>query len=347
MKKKLEIQTIIVLLCVVGILVATVMIQIMKDSLGVWSERAELHFTTQDLLGLGPRSGVQCAGVTIGHIRKVTPSIGADGTAHFTIVAGVKREFDEWKFTPLGVVRVGVVASAIAPSSIVLQLSTTSDAVQSRRPKDGPPPVLRLAKERKENDLADVAAQYRKLGDQIDQTIRQFTDPQNGRGKSVMQELAESLPAASASLLQFEEMTLTLNGQSRSKETDPTKRPPMERLLLNLDKTTGNLASATANLDKSVGEGGKIDQTLKTLDESLLRLQKLTEEMTTTIANVNLKLDTSLRKVNGLLDETTGTMSSLHTKVDGLGDTFVGRMLIKKKEPIATPPPAKTARKSR
>jgi hypothetical protein len=66
---------------------------------------------------------------------------------------------------------------------------------------------------------------------------------------------------------------------------------------------------------------------------------------------VNLKVDTSLKKVNGLLDETTGTMTSLHGKVEGFGDTFVGRMLIKsdKKPGVAdiTPIPVKPARKPR
>jgi hypothetical protein len=40
-------------------------------------------------------------------------------------------------------------------------------------------------------------------------------------------------------------------------------------------------------------------------------------------------------------------MSSLHGKVDGLGDTFVGRILIAKPEKKATPAPAKVQKASR
>ena len=347
MKKKLEVQTIIVLLIVLGIAGSWIGIQISKDSLGVWSEGAELHFTTQDLLGLGPRSALQCAGGTVGHVRKVTPSLGPDGAPHFVIVAGVKREFAAWKFAPLGIVKVSVVPSALAPSAINLELSTAPDAAQPRLPKDGTPPVLKLEKDDKsKNELADVAKQYRDLGARIDDTIRHFTDPKNGRQKSVMQELAESLPAASSALLKFDDVIASLGGQSRSTETDPAKRPPLDRLLLNLDGTTSNLKNMTASLDKTAGEDGKLDHTLTTLTTSLLRLQTLTDEMAKTVTNLNLKVDTSLRKVNGLLDETTGTMSTLHRKVEGLGDTFVGRMLIKKKEPAPTPAPQKTGRKS-
>lgn len=347
MKKKLEIQTIIVLLCVLAIAGAWIGIQVAKDSLGLWSEKAELHFTTSDLLGLGPRSAVQSAGVVIGHVRRVTPEIGPDGAAHFTLVAGVRREFAAWKFAPLGIVKLGVVQSAIAPSTINLDLAQTPDAVQARPPKEGPPPVLRLEKEKSKNDLADLTEQYRKLGDQIDRTIRQFTDPQGGRPKSVMQELAEAIPAAASSLREFEGVAMSVSGRSQSTETDPAKRPPVERLLLNLDATTGNLKSMTASLEMNVGEGGKLDRTLDTLQASLLRLQTLTDEMTKTVTNLNLKVDGSLRKVNGLLDETTSTMTTLHSKVEGLGGTFVGRMLISEKKGKSTPAPVKPARKTR
>ncbi|MEO6740016.1 MAG: hypothetical protein ABIP20_07180 [Chthoniobacteraceae bacterium] len=347
MKKKLELQLIIVLLCVLAIAGSWIGIQIAKDSLGVWSEAAELRFTTGDLLGLGPRSALICAGGTVGHVRKVTSGIAKDGRPHFDIVAGVKREFAGWKFVPLGEVKLGVVQSVLSPSSIHLTISNASDAVQPLKPSVGTTPVLKLEKEKSKNDIADITDQYRKLGDKIESTIRQFTDPKNGRKISVMEELSDAIPAASLALLNFEEVIASLNGKSHSTETDSAKRPPIDRLLLNLDSTTGNLKGMTASLEKTVGEGGKLDDTLTTLHASLKRLQGLTDEMTRTVTNLNLKVDTSMRKMNGLLDETTGTMSTLHGKVEGLGNTFVGRMLIKDKKPSAKPAPTTGTRKSR
>jgi ABC-type transporter Mla subunit MlaD len=344
MKKKLEIQTIIVLICVLAIAGAWIGIQITKDSLGVWSEAAELQFTSKDLLGLAPRSELRCAGASVGHVRRITPAIGPDGAAQFTLIAGVKKDYAAWKFAPVGIVKAGVVQSALAPSSITLELSAAPGAVQARLPKEGSPPVLPLEKEKSKNEIADVVEQYRKLGDQIDHTIRQFTEPQNGRSQSVMQELAEAIPAAASSMRQLEGVTASLNGQSLSKETDPAKRPPVEKLLANLDSTTANLRAMTASLEQKAGDNGKIDQTLKTLDSSLLRLQGLTDQMTKTVTNLNARVDTSILKVNGLLDETTGTMSALHNKVDGFGNTMVGRMLIAKPE---KPAPAPARKKDR
>lgn len=307
MKKKLELQTIIVLVCVLAIAGAWIGIQVTRDSLGIWSESAEIHFTTNDLLGLGPRSELRCAGALVGHVRKVTPSIGPDGRAQFYLVSGIKNDFAAWRFAPVGIVKAGVVQSALAPSSIVLELSPAPDAIIASTPKDGTPPTLPLEKEKPKNDMNAIVDQYVKLGNQIDTTIRQFTEPQNGRPKSVMQELAESLPAVAGSLQNVENLTTTLKVQ--------------------------------------VSEDGKIDQTLTALNASLARLQTLTDELTKTVGTVNTKADTSLKKVDGLLDETTRTVAALHNKMDGFGGTFVGRMLVGKSSPTPTPSP--TPKKAR
>jgi len=158
-----------------------------------------------------------------------------------------------------------------------------------------------LQKEQPKNDMNAIMEQYVKLGNQIDTTIRQFTEPQNGRAKSVMQELAEAVPSAAASLQ--------------------------------------NVEGVTTNLKLQVGEDGKIDEALTSINISLGRLQGLTDELTKTVTNVNLKLDTSLKKVNGLLDETTLTMTDVRTKMEGFGGTFVGRMLVGKPENAPAPSP--------
>lgn len=292
MKKKIEVQTIAVLVCVLAIAGAWIGIQVAKDSLGLWSESDEIHFETGDLFGLGQRSELKCSGATVGHIRRVVPSIGPDGQARFLLVAGVRRDYAAWKFAPLGTVKAGVVDMALAPSSIRLVLSGGADAVQAVNPGKGKPPVLPLEKEKSQNELADVAAQYRQLGDTIAATIRQFTEPQQGRDKSVMQELAESIPAAAQALQNVEDITLTI-------ETD-------------------------------LGDQGRLRATLDALNGNLAQLDLLTKEATVTMGSVNQKVGTSLRKVNVLLDETTETMTTTQDKIERLGDTFFGRMLIAK-----------------
>lgn len=290
-----------------GIAGAWIGIQISKDSLGIWSESSEIHFMSSDLLGLGPRSELRCAGAVIGHVRKITPSIAPDGTAQFHLVSGVKNDFAQWPFAPFGTVKAGVVQSSLAPSSITLELSTEPNAIKAVPPESGTPPTLALVKDQPKNDMGAIIDQYIKLGNQIDHTIRQFTEPQNGRDKSVMQELAESVPAAATSLQ--------------------------------------NVEGATTSLRIQLSEEGKIDQALTELNASLGQLQKLTNELTKTVTNMNVKVDASLTKVDGLLEESTLTMTDLRIKMEGFGESFVGRMLVGK--PDATPTPSPTPKRSR
>jgi predicted nuclease with TOPRIM domain len=173
-------------------------------------------------------------------------------------------------------------------------------------PAKGTPPTLALEREQTNNDLTEVVAQYRALGNEIDRTIRQFTEPRSGRTKSVMEEFSEAVPSAAAAMHEMKDVG-------------------------------ANLTSLTERLNTSMGENGKIDETIASLNTSLVRLQKLTDEMSRTVANLNKELGTSLRKVNGLLDESTATMTTLHDKVDRFGNTFVGRALIARPKPDATP----------
>lgn len=303
MKKKLEFQTIVVLLCVLAVAGAWIGIQITKDSLGVWSEAAEIHFTSDNLFGIGPRSELRCAGAVVGHIRRITPSVGPDGKARFHLLSGIRRDYATWKFAPVGIVKAGVVESALSPSSISLELDPGPNAVRAVVPKLGKPPTLPLEKEKSKSDLTEVVEQYRRLGDRIDSTIRQFTEPQNGRAQSVMEELAKAIPSASDSLR--------------------------------------NIENVTDNIRAQVSPDGKIDLTLNSLNRNLAQLQLLTDQVSKTVTNVNTQLNTGMRKVNGLLDETTDTVGALHGKVNGLGGTFFGRMLIAKPDEPAKPEAAR------
>lgn len=325
MKQKLELQTLIVLLCALGVAVSWIGIQIARESFGRWSEAHELRFATSDLLGLGPRSELRCAGAVVGHVRKVTPGTAANGQPQFTVIAGVGREFSAWKFAPRGVVMFAVVQSALSPSWINLDIDTTSSGVLALEPKNGPLPLLPLEREPAKGDLENITTR-------IDKAIARFTEPQPGRTQSVTDELAETVS-------HLDGVVASLDGQTRSAETDPAKRPPIDRLLLNLDATTGNLNQITASLAKIVGPDGGLSHTLATLDSTLVRLEELTGEMTKTVNHLNLKVDTSLGKMNTLLDDSTATVTGLQGKVDRLGNTFVGRMLIAKPDKKATPVP--------
>lgn len=318
MKRKLEIDVILVLLTVLGVAGAWIGVQVAQDRLGLWSEGAELRFTTSDLQGLGPRSELHCAGAVIGHVRSVDPGLDKkDGTPQFKLIAGVKREYVDWKFKKEGLIKVGVVQSALSPSSIVLEISSPSDEpVRARLHDRGAKPDhignIALKREISNNDLSEV--------------LKQFTERQNGQELSVIgqiQDFTKDLSHASASLKQLNDVTASLSGKSHSTET------PIDRLVKNLE-------DATTSLKETVGTNGRLDKTLDELRINMDKLGAVTKQTSEAITEVRFSLDKSMHKVDGLLAETTSTMTSLHGKVAGFGDTFVGRMLIKKEKPATT-----------
>jgi ABC-type transporter Mla subunit MlaD len=336
MRREFEKDVILVLIILLGLGGAWIGIQVARDSRGSWSEAAELRFTTSDLQGLEARSEVLCAGAVIGHVRSVTPGLNQEGKPSFTLTAGVKREYAAWKFKRAGLIQVGLVATVFSPSNILLEVSGASDAVQAREPRQGASlDGVKLAREGSEIDPSEI--------------LKQFTEPQNGNKLSVIeqiQDFANSLPHASSALRDLNDITASLNGQPHATEAEANNPRPIDRLLRNLETTTGNLSAASESLNKTMGEDGDLKKTLATLNASLGNIQKMSAETAKVVSEFHLTLGKSMRKIDGLLNETNDTMVTLHSKADGLGDTFVGRMLIKK--PGATPSPAssKTQRRT-
>ncbi len=192
--------------------------------------------------------------------------------------------------------------------------------------------MLQLDREQSQTDLAQIEAR-------IDRAVAQLSEPQGGNALSTLAELAQVVR-------RLDGVAASLDGDTVTNATDPAKLPPIDRLLLNLEASTTNLKTMTASLGTTVGQGGQLDHTLATLTDSLVRIGKMTDEMTKTVDHLNLRIDTTLGKMNGVLDESSATMTTLQGKADRLGDTFLGRMIIAKPDKKSTPTPTPSPRKS-
>ena len=271
-----------------------------------------------------PRSEVRCAGAVVGHVREVKAEQMEHGHAQFTVIAGIGRDFTKWKFAPQGTVMSALVESALSPSWIELNIDPTSSGVHAGKGEDGKLPVLALVRGPSDIDLKSISAQ-------IEQVVGRLTQPRTTGGKSTMDQLGETIEY-------LDNVAASLDGKSPSAPQDPAKPPPIQYILAKLRASAENLESATGSLKNTVGKGGELDRALITLNDSLLKIEKLTEESTKAINHLNLRVDSSVGKTNLLLD-------SLQGKADRLGETFVGRMLIAKPDPKAATPPPQTSKK--
>ena len=335
MKKKIELQMIFVLLIVLAIAGAWIFLIVKKDSLYVMLGSHELRFTAEDLLGVGLRSELRCAGGVVGHVRKITPDI-VNGKPHFTIIAGVNDGYATWKFADTCKVKPSMVPTALSPSPIQLELATGACCAQPCKANETSSVVIRLEADPAKDELSELKDRYKILADQIESALGKFTAPQKDGGKSRLEDLLDALPHAATAMRSLDKVSATLAGKSRGSEI-ASERTPLENILRSIESSTGNLEGSTASLKSTVGEGGRLDAALDGLLSTLQSLQKATDTIKDTVANLN---NTSVRKVNGLLDETNATMAILHDKADRFGNTWIGRRIIPpKKNPQDQPQP--------
>lgn len=256
MKKKLEVQTILLLLCALLVAGSWIGLEVAKDSLGVWTEPAELHFTTDNLLGLGPRSELRCAGAVVGHVRKVTTQL-VNGQPQFDIVAGVGKQFAAWKFATPATVALGVVQSVVSPSSITLEIATTGPGVQPRKPGEAQPlDVIPLVQDTSNNAIAAIT-------DRINKTIDQFTTVQKGHAEPATLELADAihnLNAMTASL----DQTVGKNGKVDT--ALDALNADLQHLKDTIDTTTKTISDLDAGVDTSLRQmNGLVSETTVTM----------------------------------------------------------------------------------
>ena len=354
MKKRIEIQLIILLVCGLVFAASWIGIQVARNNVGVWNESAELHFTTKNLTGLAPRSELLCAGMVVGHVRKITP-VMKDGRPFFTLTAGVRNEFVSWPFNKrTASIDRPFFTTVLSPSSIVLDAGNSTDPVFATKPKPGaPPPELALAAPKKSmQDVVDeVVAKVNEVGEKAnrliasaEELVEPFIAKENG-GPSTVKKFAADLTATSSIIREAADelnaavkaTTAYLKGESHLEGVDPKKLPPIPRILASFESSLNSLNDIIGNIDKEIGKEAHEDS----LIGGLKKLVKRTNDF-------EIGLEETRRKLNGLIDKLDASAADMRGKIQRMGDTFVGRMLIKPEKKTATAPtptPAGPARK--
>lgn len=348
MKKRIEIQLIILLLCGLVFAAAWIGIQVARDNVGVWSEPGEVHFTTNNLSGLAPRSELRCSGIVVGHVRKIESTMQS-GAPVFTLKAGVRKDFATWKFSQTASIETPVVATVLSPSSIQLKADNSAESISAVNPAHGTPPVLCLDPPEADS-MAAIKDIARKLGENVQEAIQPFIAKEKG-GKSKVENLADAITDITKAASDIKEITASVNGQSRQTGTDPASRPPIEQILANIKGATGSLADAATTIRGTLAEGGDVNQLIKTLDAKLDAMGALIKTTEKAVGDLQgqvarMGIDKTLRKMDGLIDESTATVATLHKKAEGLGTTFMSRMFIGKQEKAPASPPAKPQSKT-
>ena len=329
-RRGFDIQVLVVLLFVLAIFLAALFIRVVENPLGLFSEPNELVLYGDDLQGLRERAELRCRGAVVGHVKTIQwgTRVGAlgsmgqgpvahplektesDGPKRFWIRAGISNRYNDWKFSSRGHIQGAVMQSAVTPSWIELAPVTASDP-------PAPPGSLaeiELLPEKQKPGAEGLVDKVTELGDALLEVVHVLNPPP----KVVVQ----SDPGASGPV-----------------SSEPTATSPIQKIVKVIDdmsQTSRSLREFAIRLQE------------KSTDEEL---NKALQELKTAVA----KLHKHVNDADGAVEETKAAMiefrraakatdlsaAKFDDLVDRIGDTTLGRVLIRKKntQKAASPTP--------
>jgi hypothetical protein len=329
-RRRFDVQVLIVILFVLAVFVSSLFIRVAENPFGLFAEPNGLTMYCDDLLGLHERAELRCRGAVVGHVKAIQwgtrtsalksfgdKRVTVDATTEkeperFWVRAGVNNRYGTWKFARVGHIRGAVMQSTVTPSWIELTPASAADP-----PAEG----------------GSFAG------------IQLMPDPEKPGAEGLM----EKANKISDTLLHMmHEIDPASRAAARSGETSegsalqPTPTPPIEKVVAAIDD---------------------ISQTTRSLREFALRLEKKStdEELSRTLRDLKdavAKLHEHVTDADGAVQETKAAMQQFkkaakHTEVsatkfsdlmDRVGDTALGRALIRKKAHSPTPTPTPGSR---
>jgi len=323
---RFDIQVVAVLLFVLVIFVATLFIRVAENPLGLFSEPRELVLYGQDLQGLRERAELRCRGAVVGHVKTIQwgtravalgkkigeGDLGSNGKSapdtveRFWIRAGINKRYKDWRFSLRGHVREAVMQSAVTPSWIELSPVTASDPVATA----GSAAEIEIVPDKQKPGMEGLAEKATEIGDALLEVVHAINPPSDG--------IAQTDGEGSA---------------------EPRATPPIKQILKVIDdmsQTSHSLREFAGRLkDKSTDD--ELNNALQQLKATVAKLQEHINDADGAIQETKAAM-IEFRHAARATDVNATKFGDL---VDRVGDTTLGRVLIRKKagEKAASPAP--------
>jgi ABC-type transporter Mla subunit MlaD len=324
-RRRFDVQVLIVLLFVVGVFVSSLLIRVAENPFGLFAEPNELTLYCDDLLGLHERAELRCRGAVVGHVKSIQwgtrgialATIGkraiagnrtaAEGPERFWIRAGVNNRYGAWKFARTGYIRGAVMESAVTPGWIELIPASASDSPAAA----GSSTEIELVVDKSKPGAEGLAEKVTEIGDALLDLVHVINPPP--------QPAAQSGPGA--------------NGAN----PQPSATPPIQKIVTMIDdmsKTTQSLHEFAIRLEERSSD----EELSKALQALKAAVAKLHEHVTEADGAVQ-ETKAAMSQFKKAAKKTDVSATKFNDLVDRVGDTTLGRALIRKKSPSPSPPP--------
>jgi len=336
---RFDIQLPVLLLFVAFVVVSAIFLfrEIAADPLRITSGAFPISFTSPTAEGLGFGSELRCQGLTVGRVRTVKVAeqndVIATGTpatcVTFRIEAALDKPYASWVFKDSPLVRAGLGPAYLGLSSIELEIA------EIRPPGEKLPPQ-ELALRYEDGRLGRMQDDASLL---LESVVRRsdLTGERVASGKAT---------AVERTLWNLNRFTEKLDAAVTRLTVDEKRPSPLSRLVDSTDKLSALVdelgtqvkdltAESADTVQRSRAAIEKLDATISRLERNSLEVLGETPAQRRAVRSEMLETLHHLRSASDSLDDL----------IPRVGETALGRMLIKKKtSPAAGRPPEKNSR---
>jgi hypothetical protein len=326
-RRRFDVQVLIVTLFVVGIFISAFFIRVAENPFGLFAEPNQLTLYCDDLLGLGERAELRCRGAVVGHVKSIRWGTRATALANmggkriaggstsateperFWILAGVNNRYGNWKFARLGHIRGAVMQSTVTPSWIELVPASASDSP----PASGSFAEIELQPDKQKPGAEGLIEKAAAVGDALLDIVHAINPP-------------------------FQPVAQSGEGSEGSRpQAGPT--PPIQKVVAVIDdiaQTTRSLREFALRLEqKSTDE--ELNKALQELKTAVVQLHDHVTETDSAVQETKA----AMIQFKKAAKNTDLSATKFNDLMDRVGDTTIGRALIRKKSPTPTPSPGR------
>jgi hypothetical protein len=277
-----------------------------------------------DLIGLHERAELRCRGAVVGHVKAIqwgtrARALASIGGKHvpanpttpqeperFWILAGVSNRYGTWKFARVGHIRGAVMQSTVTPGWIDLAPASAADPPAA----SGSLAEIELVPDKQKPGAEGLVEKADEIGDAVLDIVHAINPPQP---------VTQSSPGA--------------NGAS----PQPGDTPPIQKIVGVIDdiaQTTRSLREFAIRLEQK----GSDEELSRTLQELKTAVARLNQHVTDADGAVQSTKDAMLQ-FKKAAKHTEVSATKFSDLMDRVGDTTIGRALIRKKTPSPSPTP--------
>jgi hypothetical protein len=325
-RRRFDVQVLIVILFVFGIFVSTLFIRVAENPFGLFAEPNELTMYCDDLLGLHERAELRCRGAVVGHVKAIQWGTRANALANmggkrlagssttakeperFWIVAGVNNRYGNWKFARLGHIRGAVMQSTVTPSWVELAPASASDSPAA----GGLLAEIELVPDKQKPGAEGLMEKAAEVGDALLGIVHAINPP--------FQPVAQSGEATEL---------------SPPHTAQPT--PPIQKVVAVIDdiaQTTRSLREFALRLEEKSSDE-ELNKALQALKSAVAQLH---DHITETDSAVQ-ETKAAMIQFKKAATKTELSATKFNDLMDRVGDTTIGRAIIRKKSPSPSPSP--------